>query len=53
VVLSGDPFELLRAMTGRRSIAQLRAMHWQGDGEAALGAFTFGPFRPAAHRVVE
>jgi uncharacterized protein (TIGR03083 family) len=53
VVLSGDPFELLRAMTGRRSIPQLRAMHWQGDGEAALGAFTFGPFRPAAHRVVE
>ena len=53
VVLSGEPFELLRAITGRRSIAQLRAMHWQGDGEAALCAFTFGPFRPAAHRVVE
>lgn len=53
VVLTGDPFELLRSMTGRRSLGQLREMHWQGDGEAVLPAFTFGPFRPAPRRVDE
>ena len=53
VGLTGEPFELLRAMTGRRSVAQLREMSWQGDGDAVLPAFTYGPFRPAAERVLE
>ncbi|MEE9415383.1 MAG: maleylpyruvate isomerase family mycothiol-dependent enzyme [Acidimicrobiales bacterium] len=31
VVLSGSAFDLLRAMTGRRSRAQVGAMNWDGD----------------------
>jgi uncharacterized protein (TIGR03083 family) len=53
VVLTGDAFGLLRAMTGRRSVAQLRAMEWQGDCEAVLPAFAFGPFEPAAVDIEE
>ena len=52
-VLTGEPFELLRAMTGRRSLDQLRTMHWNGDGDGVLSAFTFGPFRPAPRRIDE
>jgi hypothetical protein len=40
-------------MTGRRSVEQLRAMHWEGDGEQVLPAFTFGPFCPAVVRIDE
>ena len=47
IVLSGDAFDLLRAMTGRRSLAQLRALDWLGDMEAVLPAFTVGPFCPS------
>jgi len=46
-------FDLVRASTGRRSVAQLRALDWQGDVEAVLPAFTFGPFVPAALDIVE
>jgi hypothetical protein len=53
LVLRGTPFELLRAMTGRRSVEQLRELEWQGDAESAIPAFTFGPFRPAAKRIDE
>ena len=53
VVLNGNAFDLLRAMTGRRSVEQLRAMQWEGDSEQALPAFTFGPFCPAAVRIDE
>jgi len=52
-VLTGPPFELLRALTGRRSEAQLLAMSWSGRADAALGGFTYGPFRPAAHAIAE
>jgi uncharacterized protein (TIGR03083 family) len=45
--LEGMPFDLMRALTGRRSVAQIRAMAWSSDCEPALGAFTWGPFRPA------
>jgi uncharacterized protein (TIGR03083 family) len=47
--LEGSAFDLMRAMTGRRSVDQLRAMAWTGSGtcEDALAAFTYGPFRPA------
>jgi len=47
VALHGSAFDLLRAMTGRRSLEQLRAMTWQGEVDPVLPAFTFGPFRPA------
>lgn len=51
-VVTGDVFELMRAMTGRRSEAQLRALEWEGGGPA-VAAFTWGPFRPAAEAVAE
>jgi hypothetical protein len=51
--LAGEPFELLRAMTGRRSVDQIRAMQWHGDVERAIPAFTWGPIRPAAQSICE
>jgi uncharacterized protein (TIGR03083 family) len=53
IVVMGNAFELLRAMSGRRSIEQLRSMAWEGDCESALAAFTFGPFSPSAHDINE
>jgi hypothetical protein len=50
---AGDAFELLRAMTGRRSVDQLRSMDWHGDGEAVLPVFTFGPFHPSTDDIEE
>ena len=50
VVLTADAFELLRAISGRRSVDQLRNMEWQGDGEAALPAFTFRTVQPGGSR---
>jgi uncharacterized protein (TIGR03083 family) len=52
-VVSASAFELLRALSGRRSLDQLRALRWEGDRERALDAFTFGPFRPSERPVVE
>lgn len=47
--VSGPAFELLRAMSGRRTEAEIRALDWEGDVDAVLPSFTFGPFRlPAA-----
>ncbi|HVF75708.1 MAG TPA: maleylpyruvate isomerase family mycothiol-dependent enzyme [Acidimicrobiales bacterium] len=46
-------FEWFRALTGRRSIEQIRAFKWSVDPEPYLQAFTFGPFRPAAAPIVE
>jgi uncharacterized protein (TIGR03083 family) len=48
IVLRGEPWELMRAMTGRRSVAQLRRLNWERFDERILAAFEFGPFRPAA-----
>jgi uncharacterized protein (TIGR03083 family) len=42
--LSSDDLGLLRACTGRRREAELRAMSWEGDVDAVLPAFTWGPF---------
>jgi hypothetical protein len=42
--LEGAPFDLFRALTGRRSAAQIRALRWTGDPDTYLPAFTFGPF---------
>jgi uncharacterized protein (TIGR03083 family) len=52
-VLRAGRFELLRAMTGRRSASQLRALELEGDFDRLLAAFTFGPFHPAARDVYE
>jgi uncharacterized protein (TIGR03083 family) len=51
--VSGGPFELFRALSGRRSAEQLRALRWEGDADAAMGAFTYGPFRPAERPLAE
>jgi uncharacterized protein (TIGR03083 family) len=53
VVLRGDRFELLRALTGRRSPDQLRALGLPDGDAAVLAAFTYGPFHPAAAPVAE
>ncbi|QXC59864.1 maleylpyruvate isomerase N-terminal domain-containing protein [Aquihabitans sp. G128] len=39
-------FEALRALTGRRSLDQVRAYDWGADPEPWLSAFTWGPFTP-------
>jgi uncharacterized protein (TIGR03083 family) len=44
--LTAEPFEVMRACSGRRCPDQLRAMKWEGDADAYLPAFTFGPFAP-------
>ena len=48
-----EPFELMRAVAGRRSETQIRLMNWSGDGSVYLPAFTFGPFRPAGTDIIE
>jgi len=53
VLLTGEPFELLRAITGRRSVEQLRALEWKGDCEIALPAFWWGPLHPADRPIHE
>jgi hypothetical protein len=53
VRLETEPFELLRAVGGRRSLDQVRALGWDGDPGPYLEAFTWGPFRPATAPVVE
>jgi uncharacterized protein (TIGR03083 family) len=51
--VAGSPFDLVRAMTGRRSEAQIRQLHWDGDVDTFLPAFEFGPFTPPATDLVE
>ena len=51
--LEASPFELFRALTGRRSTAQLRAMNWSGDAEPYVAAFEYGPFVPSAVDITE
>lgn len=40
-------FELMRALTGRRSLDQVRKWSWTGNPDPWLPAFQFGPFRPS------
>jgi uncharacterized protein (TIGR03083 family) len=51
--VSAEPFELLRALTGRRSESQLRALAWEGDPSEHLAAFTWGPFSVPASPIIE
>ena len=39
-----DRFTLVRALTGRRSGAQIKGMDWSADPEPYVAAFGFGPF---------
>lgn len=58
---SGDPvatvrtsrFELFRALSGRRSRAQIAAFEWSCDPEPYLGAFQYGPFTLRSEDLVE
>jgi hypothetical protein len=51
VGLSG--FELFRALSGRRSLDQIRAYDWTVDPEPYLPAFQFGPFTISATSIAE
>ena len=42
--VSGEPFELMRAVAGRRSPAQIRTFDWSVDPEPYIPVFGFGPF---------
>ena len=53
VTLRGDPFELLRAMTGRRSVGQIRQLDWEGDVERIIPAFWWYSLRPATEDIDE
>ena len=51
--LEAPPFELFRALTGRRSWPQIAALAWSVDPEPWLDAFTYGPFTLAPNDLVE
>ncbi len=51
--LTLEPFEALRALTGRRSPDQMRAYQWDGDPEPWMDAFTWGPFVPRVEPLAE
>ncbi|MDQ3877155.1 MAG: maleylpyruvate isomerase family mycothiol-dependent enzyme [Actinomycetota bacterium] len=51
--LTAPRFELMRALTGRRSLAQIKLLDWEGDPEPYLGAFRWGPFRPRSEDLLE
>jgi uncharacterized protein (TIGR03083 family) len=42
-VLSGGAFELLRALTGRRTLDEISALTWTGDSSAYLAIFSTYP----------
>jgi uncharacterized protein (TIGR03083 family) len=44
LVIALDPFELIRVFGGRRSVAQLRALPWQGDLDRYLSGLAHAPF---------
>jgi hypothetical protein len=51
--LTADPFELFRALTGRRSAAQIRSLDWSVDPDPYLALFGLGPFQVRAASLVE
>ncbi len=54
VTLTGEAFELLRALAGRRSAEQLRALSWTGDAESVIPAFErIGALRPPVQPLEE
>lgn len=53
VTLALTPFETLRALTGRRSLDQVRGYRWGLDPEPWMPAFTWGPFTPSPTDLVE
>ena len=53
VVLRATPFEAMRAFGGRRSLAQIRALDWDGDPTAFEPLFTNDVLRPPPDDLVE
>jgi uncharacterized protein (TIGR03083 family) len=54
VTVTGESFELLRALAGRRSAAQLRKLAWTGDADSVIPAFERpGVLRPPSHPIEE
>lgn len=43
--LRGEPFELFRATGGRRTVDEVRAMHWEGDAEVFIPHLLQPPYR--------
>ena len=43
--VTASSFDLLRAFSGRRTAAEIRSLSWEGDVDAVLPSFAFGPFR--------
>ena len=53
VRLHAEPFDVLRAFGGRRSIGQIRAMDWSADPAPFLAVFERTPLVPPAADLVE
>jgi uncharacterized protein (TIGR03083 family) len=51
--LDVEEFELFRALTGRRSAAQILRFHWSVDAEAYLPIFGLGPFTIRSADLIE
>jgi uncharacterized protein (TIGR03083 family) len=51
--LTAAPFELFRALTGRRSSAQVAQFAWSMDPGPFLAAFAYGPFALSATDISE
>lgn len=51
--LRAPSFELLRALSGRRTSDEVRSMVADGDADAVLPSFTWGPFRLPAESLGE
>jgi hypothetical protein len=47
------PFELFRAVTGRRSAAQITSYNWPVDPDPYLGLFELGPFTRRTDDLIE
>jgi hypothetical protein len=50
VAVAADPFELFRALSGRRSLAQVRALAWDGNPEPYLAVLSPYPMPPSPPR---
>ena len=51
--LEADTFTVNRALTGRRSMAQITALPWEGDPAPYLAVFDTSPIRPPEDDLVE
>lgn len=51
--VTASSFDLLRSFSGRRTEAEIRSLSWDGDVDAVMPSFTFGPFRPRGESLGE